>query len=155
VTGAAAKPQDGSESGRCCSQALAEAGLRELDDSAASLFRVSRYSAGAARRIGRGVDGSTIGSTSTSSQASPRRLISSRSILREDHAPPEPVSRDFAEEFAQPPAIKAKAHETGADVDEVRLRMASSWRRSDQAGAARPPFRIGRSSLFTYWRSAY
>jgi hypothetical protein len=34
---------------------------------------------------------------------------------------PEPVSRDFAEQVAQPPAIKAEVHKPGGDVDEVGL----------------------------------
>jgi hypothetical protein len=32
---------------------------------------------------------------------------------------PESVSRDFVEEVAQPPAIKAEVDEPGGDVDEV------------------------------------
>src|SRR5215217_8053961 len=39
---------------------------------------------------------------------------------RADEAP-EAVSRDFAEQLAQPPAIKTEVHESGGDVDEVRL----------------------------------
>ena len=37
---------------------------------------------------------------------------------RADEAP-EPVAWDFAEEIAQPPAIKAEVHEPSGDIDEV------------------------------------
>jgi len=39
---------------------------------------------------------------------------------RADKAP-EPVSGDFPEQLAQPPAIKAEVHQAGGDIDEVRL----------------------------------
>jgi len=37
---------------------------------------------------------------------------------RADKAP-EPVSRDLAEEIAQPPAIKPEVHEPCGDIDEI------------------------------------
>ena len=37
---------------------------------------------------------------------------------RADEAP-KPVSRDFAEEITQPPAIKPKVHQPCGDIDEV------------------------------------
>jgi len=48
-----------------------------------------------------------------------RRAVAQLAEDRPADEAPEPVSRDFAEQVTQPPAIKAEVHEPGGDIDEV------------------------------------
>ena len=48
-----------------------------------------------------------------------RRAVAQFAEDRRADEAPQPVARDFAEEIAQPPAIKAKVHEPCGDIDEV------------------------------------
>jgi hypothetical protein len=49
-----------------------------------------------------------------------RRAVAQLAEHRRGDEAPQPVSRDFAEEITQPPAIEPKVDEPGGDIDEVR-----------------------------------